>query len=71
MIKHDAHVLKFKMQFFPAKLFFGTIFIFFFFGFMLGNFYGMYSERQFQKFEQTINQHKLELKNEGFYKSAE
>lgn len=64
MIKHDAHVLKWKMQFFPVKFFVVVLFLFFLIGFALGNFYGMYSERQWQKFEETINKHKLELKKQ-------
>ena len=39
-MKHDAHVLKFKMQYFPTELFFGSIFAFAFFGFLFGYLWG-------------------------------
>lgn len=41
--KHDAHVLKFKMQYFPTRLFFLSIFAFTFFGFLLGQMWGLNS----------------------------
>jgi hypothetical protein len=41
--KHDAHVLKFKMQFFPVKFFFFSIFAFFLMGLMLGQLWGFNS----------------------------
>lgn len=42
-VKHDAHVLKFKMQFFPFKLFLFSIFLFFSLGIYLGHTWGFYS----------------------------
>lgn len=42
-MKHDAHVLKFKMQFFPVKLFFLSIFAFFLIGLWIGHIWGFYS----------------------------
>lgn len=35
-MKHDAHVLKFKMQFFPLGFFLFSIFAFLLFGIFLG-----------------------------------
>ncbi len=43
IMKHDAHVLKFKMQYFPTRLFFLSIFAFTFFGFLLGQMWGFNS----------------------------
>lgn len=42
-IKHDAHVWKFRMQFFPFYAFLGTAFIFFVLGFYLGQIWGFRS----------------------------
>lgn len=42
-MKHDSHVLKFKMQFFPVRLFFFSIFVFFLMGLMLGQLWGFNS----------------------------
>ena len=41
--KHDAHVFKFKMQFFPWKVFVLSIFAFFFMGFLAGEIWGFKS----------------------------
>lgn len=41
--KHDSHVLKFKMQFFPWKLFVFSIFVFFSLGFMVGEIWTLWS----------------------------
>lgn len=38
MTKHDAHVLKFKMQFFPIKLFTFIAMFFFTTGMLFGSF---------------------------------
>jgi hypothetical protein len=40
MSDHDAHVLKFKMQFFPTKFFIVYIFFFLMVGVLLGYLYG-------------------------------
>ena len=35
-MKHDSHVLKYKLQFFPAKFFFFSIFAFLVMGIFIG-----------------------------------
>jgi len=42
-IKHDAHVWKFRMQFFPFYAFLATAIIFFMFGLLLGQIWGFES----------------------------
>lgn len=42
-IKHDAHVWKFRMQFFPFYAFLATAMIFFMFGLLLGQIWGFES----------------------------
>ena len=42
-MKHDAHVLKFKMQYFPTKVFFFSILVFFLIGLLLGQIWGFNS----------------------------
>lgn len=41
--KHDSHVLKFKMQFFPVKFFLFSLFLFFSMGLVLGHTWGFTS----------------------------
>jgi hypothetical protein len=42
-VKHDAHVKKFKFQFFPFKFFLFSLFMFFSIGLFLGHTWGFYS----------------------------
>lgn len=40
--KYDSHVFKYKMQFFPFKIFLFSIFFFFFMGLSVGMVYGQW-----------------------------
>jgi hypothetical protein len=42
-MKHDAHVWKFRMQYFPTFLYFFSILAFFVFGFIFGQIWGFES----------------------------